>query len=159
MRQLIRDALRMRPDRIIVGEVRGEEVMDMLQAMNTGHDGSFTTVHANSPTETVSRLENLALMAGVDIPSRSVRNQIGTSIDLFVQIKRFQDGSRKINHITEVLHSPENQIELKDIFRFDNHGTDETGAVRGQFKRIQRSPQIRERFQQAGVEFPDEIFE
>ncbi|MFB6344473.1 MAG: CpaF family protein [bacterium] len=159
MRQLVQDALRMRPDRIIVGEVRGEEVMDMLQAMNTGHDGSFTTIHANSPAETVSRLENLALMAGVDIPAASVRNQIATSIDLFVQIKRYQDGSRKINHITEVLHSEEEQIKLKDIFRFRHDGTDDSGKVKGEFERIQRSPEIRERFQQAGLNFPDEMFE
>jgi pilus assembly protein CpaF len=159
MRQLVRDALRMRPDRIIVGEVRGEEVMDMLQAMNTGHDGSFTTIHANSPAETISRLENLALMAGVDIPARTVRNQIGTSIDLFVQINRFQDGSRKINHITEVIHSQDDQVKLNDIFRFDSCGTDETGAVQGDFKRVKRSPQIRKQFKQHGLKFPDEIFE
>lgn len=159
MRQLVRDALRMRPDRIIVGEVRGREVMDMLQAMNTGHDGSFTTVHANNPRETVSRLENLALMSGVEIPSRTVRNQISTSIDLFVQANRYQDNSRKISHITEVQHSDENQVELNDIFRFDHQGIDETGSVQGEFNRVQRSPTIRERFHREGLEFPDERFE
>jgi len=116
IRELVRNALRMRPDRIIVGEVRGPETLDMLQAMNTGHEGSLTTIHANSPRDALSRLETLVLTAGVDLPLRAIREQISSAFDLLVQITRLVDGSRRISHITEVLRMESEVITLQDIF-------------------------------------------
>ena len=116
IRELVRNALRMRPDRIIVGEVRGPETLDMLQAMNTGHEGSLTTIHANSPRDALSRLETLVLTAGVDLPLRAIREQISSAFDLLVQITRLVDGSRRITHITEVLRMESDVITLQDIF-------------------------------------------
>ena len=116
IRELVRNALRMRPDRIIVGEVRGAETLDMLQAMNTGHEGSLTTIHANSPRDALSRLETLVLTAGVDLPLRAIREQISSAFDLLVQITRLVDGSRRISHITEVLRMESEVITLQDIF-------------------------------------------
>ena len=119
IRDLVRNALRMRPDRIIVGEVRGAEALDMLQAMNTGHDGSLSTVHANAPRDALSRLETMVLMAGYDLPTRAIREQIASAIHLIVQIERFRDGSRRVSHITEVVGMEGEIITLQDIFRFD----------------------------------------
>jgi pilus assembly protein CpaF len=116
IRELVRNALRMRPDRIIVGEVRGPETLDMLQAMNTGHEGSLTTIHANSPRDALSRLETLVLTAGVDLPLRAIREQISSAFDLLVQITRLVDGSRRISHVTEVLRMESDMITLQDIF-------------------------------------------
>jgi pilus assembly protein CpaF len=116
IRELVRNALRMRPDRIIVGEVRGPETLDMLQAMNTGHEGSLTTIHANSPRDALSRLETLVLTAGVDLPLRAIREQVASAFDLLVQIVRLVDGSRRISHITEVLRMESDVITLQDIF-------------------------------------------
>ena len=116
IRELVRNALRMRPDRIIVGEVRGAETLDMLQAMNTGHEGSLTTIHANSPRDALSRLETLVLTAGVELPLRAIREQIASAFDLLVQISRLVDGSRRITHITEVLRMESDVITLQDIF-------------------------------------------
>jgi pilus assembly protein CpaF len=116
IRELVRNSLRMRPDRIIVGEVRGAETLDMLQAMNTGHEGSLTTIHANSPRDALSRLETLVLTAGVDLPLRAIREQISSAFDLLVQITRLVDGSRRISHITEVLRMESEVITLQDIF-------------------------------------------
>ena len=116
IRELVRNALRMRPDRIIVGEVRGAETLDMLQAMNTGHEGSLTTIHANSPRDALSRLETLVLTAGVELPLRAIREQIASAFDLLVQITRLVDGSRRISHITEVLRMESDVITLQDIF-------------------------------------------
>jgi pilus assembly protein CpaF len=116
IRELVRNSLRMRPDRIIVGEVRGAETLDMLQAMNTGHEGSLTTIHANSPRDALSRLETLVLTAGVELPLRAIREQISSAFDLLVQIVRLVDGSRKISHITEVLRMESDVITLQDIF-------------------------------------------
>ena len=116
IRELVRNALRMRPDRIIVGEVRGAETLDMLQAMNTGHEGSLTTIHANSPRDALSRLETLVLTAGVDLPLRAIREQISSAFDLLVQIQRLVDGSRRITHVTEVLRMESDVITLQDIF-------------------------------------------
>jgi pilus assembly protein CpaF len=117
IRELVRNSLRMRPDRIIVGEVRGAETLDMLQAMNTGHEGSLTTIHANSPRDALSRLETLVLTAGVDLPLRAIREQISSAFDLLVQITRLVDGSRRISHITEVLRMESEVITLQDIFQ------------------------------------------
>ncbi|HUS41912.1 MAG TPA: CpaF family protein [Ilumatobacteraceae bacterium] len=119
IRDLVRNALRMRPDRIIVGEVRGAEALDMLQAMNTGHDGSLSTVHANAPRDALSRLETMVLMAGYDLPTRAIREQISSALHLIVQIERFRDGSRRVSHITEVVGMEGEIITLQDIFRFD----------------------------------------
>ncbi|HEY2937189.1 MAG TPA: ATPase, T2SS/T4P/T4SS family, partial [Gaiellaceae bacterium] len=116
IRELVRNALRMRPDRIIVGEVRGPETLDMLQAMNTGHEGSLTTIHANSPRDALSRLETLVLTAGVDLPLRAIREQISSAFDLLVQISRLVDGSRRITHVTEVLRMESDVITLQDVF-------------------------------------------
>jgi pilus assembly protein CpaF len=116
IRELVRNALRMRPDRIIVGEVRGAETLDMLQAMNTGHEGSLTTIHANSPRDALSRLETLVLTAGVDLPLRAIREQISSAFDLLVQISRLVDGSRRITHVTEVLRMESDVITLQDVF-------------------------------------------
>ena len=116
IRELVRNALRMRPDRIIVGEVRGAEALDMLQAMNTGHEGSLTTIHANSPRDALSRLETLVLTAGVELPHRAIREQISSAFDLLVQITRLVDGSRRLSHITEVLRMESDVITLQDVF-------------------------------------------
>ncbi|MGM0381577.1 MAG: CpaF family protein [bacterium] len=156
---LIRDSLRMRPDRIVVGEVRGKEFLDMLQAMNTGHDGSFTTVHANSPRETVFRLVNLAMLSPYEIPAQAIRRQIGSSIDLFVHVKRYRDGSRKMSNISEVIQDKEEGVILKDIFRYEQEGLDENKNVIGEHKLLRRPDGLVERFHQAGIEFPERVFE
>lgn len=119
IRDLVRNALRMRPDRIIIGEVRGAEALDMLQAMNTGHDGSLSTVHANAPRDALSRLETMVLMAGYDLPSRAIREQIASALNIIVQIERFRDGSRRVSHITEVMGMEGEVITLQDIYRYD----------------------------------------
>src|SRR3989475_12644093 len=116
IRELVRNALRMRPDRIIVGEVRGPETLDMLQAMNTGHEGSLTTIHANSPRDALSRLETLVLTAGVELPLRAIREQVSSAFDLLIQITRLVDGSRRLSHVTEVLRMESEVITLQDIF-------------------------------------------
>src|SRR6202034_4835120 len=123
-RDLVKNALRMRPERIIVGEVRGAEALDMLQAMNTGHEGSLTTVHANSPRDALSRIETLVLLAGIDLSQRSIREQIGSAFDLVVQIKRLQDGSRKVVSIAEITGVQEGLISMQDLFEFYQDGLD-----------------------------------
>jgi len=134
IRDLVKNALRMRPDRIIVGECRGGEALDMLQAMNTGHDGSLTTIHANSPPEALARLETLALMAGLDLPARAIREQIGRSIHVIVQQSRMGDGSRKITHISEIDElDPDGRFEVRNIFEFERSGVAEDGKVLGEF--------------------------
>jgi pilus assembly protein CpaF len=134
IRDLVRNALRMRPDRILVGECRGGEAIDMLQAMNTGHDGSMTTTHANSPEEAIRRLETLVLMSGLDLPSRAIREQIAGSVDLIVQQSRLSDGTRKITSITEVVGMEDDQVELQEIFCFHRTGTGAGGSAEGRFQ-------------------------
>jgi len=134
IRDLVKNALRMRPDRIVVGECRGGEALDMLQAMNTGHEGSMTTTHANNPTEALARLETLALMSGLDLPSRAIREQIVASVDVVLQQTRFSDGSRRITHITEVAGLEDGQFELRDIYVFDRKGTGPNGEIVGDFR-------------------------
>jgi len=131
IRELVINSLRMRPDRIVVGECRGGEALDMLQAMNTGHDGSLTTVHANSPQDVLARLETMVLMAGADLPSRAIREQIGSAINLIVHQSRLRDGTRKITNITEVLGFSQDHVELQDIFVFKQTGVDDDGNVLG----------------------------
>src|SRR6185312_10501848 len=131
IRELVRNSLRMRPDRIVVGEVRGEEALDMLQAMNTGHDGSKTTVHANSPRDAIARVETMALMANLNLPEQAVRRQIASAVQLIVQIARFTDGSRRVTHVTEISGMEDDVVSMQDIFIFDKQGISPDGRVLG----------------------------
>lgn len=158
IRQLVRNALRMRPDRIIVGEVRGGEALDMLQAMNTGHDGSLSTAHTNSPRDTLSRLETMTLMAGTDLPSRAVREQIAAALHLIIHQNRLRDGSRKITHITEVQGMEGDVIILQDLFLFQQEGVDAKGNVIGRHVATGLRPKFMDRLIQQGLELPASIF-
>jgi pilus assembly protein CpaF len=159
IRDLVRNALRMRPDRIIVGETRGGEALDMLQAMNTGHDGSLSTVHANSPRDAISRLETMVLMAGVDLPVRAIREQVAAAIDVIVQITRLRDGTRRVTHVTEV-HGMEGQtVTLQDVFGFDYEaGMNVDGRYLGTQKATGIRPRFVDRLQQYGIEVPAGVF-
>jgi len=159
IRNLVRNALRMRPDRIIVGEVRGGEALDMLQAMNTGHDGSLSTVHANSPRDVLSRLETMVLMAGVDIPIRAIREQISSAINLIVHMNRLKDGTRKFTKISEVQGMEGEIITLQDLFLFDFMGIDDEGKFKGRIKSTGLRPRFMARLHNYGIDLPDEIFE
>lgn len=158
IRDLVINSLRMRPDRIVVGEVRGGEALDMLQAMNTGHDGSLTTAHANSPRDILSRLETMVLMAGMDLPVKAIRDQIASAIDLIVYQARFKDGSRKITAITEVAGMEGDIITLQDLFIFDEQGTGERGKVAGSFRATGVIPRCLARLNTAGIHVPRDIF-
>lgn len=158
IRDLVRNALRMRPDRIVVGETRDGAALDMLQAMNTGHDGSMTTTHANSPRECIARLETLCLMAGMDLPIRAIREQIAGAVHLIVQISRLSDGSRKITSITEVCGMQGDTVTLQEIFRFKETGFDKNRKVLGQFQPLGLIPTFVEKLVQKGVVIPREIF-
>ena len=158
IRDLVRNALRMRPDRIIVGEVRSGEALDMLQAMNTGHDGSLTTAHANSPRDVLSRLETMTLMAGMELPVRAVRTQISSAINLIIHQSRIQDGSRKITHITEVQGMEGDTIILQDLFRYVQDYIDENGKSIGHFESTGLQPSFMEKFRINGVTLPRDIF-
>ncbi len=158
IRDLVRNSLRMRPERIVVGEVRSGEALDMLQAMNTGHDGSITTGHANSPRDMLSRLETMVLMAGMDLPVRAIREQISSAIDLIVHQTRMRDGSRKITHITEVQGMEGDIIILQDLFVFEQTGIDENGKVVGAFKPTGIRPKFMQRLQAQGIKIPLEVF-
>jgi pilus assembly protein CpaF len=134
MRDLVKNALRMRPDRIILGEVRGAEAVDMLQAMNTGHDGSLGTVHANRPREALTRLENMVGMAGINLPAKAVRTQIAAAVDLIVQVSRMRDGMRRITYVTEVVGMEGDVITTQDLFTYEFEGEDPDGKLRGSFR-------------------------
>ncbi len=159
IRDLVRNALRMRPDRIIVGEVRSGEALDMLQAMNTGHDGSLTTAHANSPRDVLSRLETMVLMSGLDLPVRAIREQISSAIDLIIQQSRIRDGSRKITYITEVQRMEGNTITTQDLFRYVQTGLDENGKSVGRFVSTGLKPSFYDKFALCGIDLPDDFFE
>ncbi|GFP32090.1 pilus assembly protein CpaF [Candidatus Hakubella thermalkaliphila] len=160
IRDLVRNALRMRPDRIIVGEVRGGEALDMLQAMNTGHDGSLSTVHANSPRDVLSRLETMVLMAGLDLPVRAIREQISSAIDLIVHLNRLKDGTRRVVSVTEVLGMEGDVITLQDLFLFDfAMGMDSTGRYRGRLKSTGLRPHFMEKLRNYGIDISPEVFE
>ena len=159
IRDLVRNALRMRPDRIIVGEVRSGEALDMLQAMNTGHDGSLTTAHANSPRDALSRLETMVLMAGMDLPVRAIREQVSSAIDLIIQQSRIRDGSRKITYITEVQNMEGDVIILQDLFRFVQTGVDEKGKILGNFEATGMRPKFMEKFETNGIKIPNHLFD
>jgi pilus assembly protein CpaF len=155
MRDLLRNALRMRPDRIIIGETRGGEALDMLQAMNTGHDGSLSTVHANTPRDAIARLETMVLMAGMDLPVRAIREQVASAIDVIVQISRLRDGSRRITHITEVQGMEGQVVTLQDIFTFDfSAGVDADGRFLGRQQPTGIRPMFTDRLEQLGIMLP-----
>jgi pilus assembly protein CpaF len=157
IRQLVINTLRMRPDRIIVGEIRGEESLDMLQAMNTGHDGSLTTAHSNSPRDTLSRVETMALMAGMDLPVRAIREQIASAIDLIVHQSRMQDGTRKVVNVTEVIGMEGDVITMQDIFRFEQTAI-EDGKVLGELVPTGLRPKYMDKIEGHGIHLPPSIF-
>mgnify|MGYP001038808617 CR=1 FL=1 len=158
-RQLVINALRMRPDRIIVGEVRGEEALDMLQAMNTGHDGSLTTIHANSPRDAISRLEVMVSLANANISLRAIRQQVASAIDLFIHLARLSDGSRRITHITECVGMEGDQVTLQDIFVFEKTGLGPGGKVLGRFRPTGIRPRFSERLAACGIHLPASTFQ
>jgi pilus assembly protein CpaF len=158
VRDLVRNSLRMRPDRIIVGEVRGGEAIDMLQAMNTGHDGSLTTLHANSPRDALSRLETMALMAGMEMPLSVIRQQIASAVDLIVQQSRLRDGSRKVTYITEVAGQEGETIVMTDIFKFEQTAIDEDGKIIGELKPTGIRPLFVQKLKQAGFDLGPQVF-
>jgi pilus assembly protein CpaF len=159
IRDLVRNSLRMRPDRIIVGEVRGGEALDMLQAMNTGHDGSLSTVHANTPRDAIARLETMVLMAGLDLPDRAVREQVASALDLIVHLSRFRDGSRRVTQVTEVVGMEGNVVTLQDVFAFDySAGVDDEGRHRGSLKPTGIRPSFVDRLADLGIVLPVTTF-
>jgi pilus assembly protein CpaF len=159
IRDLVRNALRMRPDRIVVGECRGGEALDMLQAMNTGHDGSLTTVHANTPRDSLSRIETMVLMAGMDLPVRAIREQMASAIDLIVQLTRLRDGSRRVTHVSEVQGMEGDVIVLQDLFLFDfAMGVDPDGRFRGTLKSTGIRPKFAEKLADHGIPLGPELF-
>jgi len=160
IRDLVKNCLRMRPDRIVIGECRSGEALDMLQAMNTGHDGSLTTVHSNSPRDTLARLETLVLMAGFDLPVRAIREQVASALDLIVHISRLRDGTRRITHITEVEGMEGDVITLQDIFLFDyGMGVDEQGQFKGYLKATGVRPKFAEKLADLGIRLGQEVFQ
>jgi pilus assembly protein CpaF len=158
MRELVKNSLRMRPDRIVVGEVRSGEALDMLQAMNTGHDGSLTTGHANSPRDMISRLETMVLMAGLDLPVRAIREQIASAVDLVLQQSRLQDGSRRITHLTEVQGMEGEIITLQDIFVFEQKGKDDNNKIIGKFKPTGIRPKFMDKLAANGIHLSNDVF-
>lgn len=158
IRDLVRNSLRMRPERIVIGEVRGGEALDMLQAMNTGHDGSLATGHSNSPRDMISRLETMVLMAGIDLPVKAIREQIAGAIDLIIQQTRLKDGSRKITNITEVQGMEGDVIVLQDIFAYHQQGIDENGKVKGRLVPTGIRPKFYDRLESSGIHIPPSVF-
>jgi len=158
-RDLVRNCLRMRPDRIVLGEIRGGEALDMLQAMNTGHDGSLTTVHANSARDALYRLDTMVAMANLNIPERAIRQQIASAINLVVHIGRLADGTRKITAITELTGMEADVISMQDIFVFERSGINQQGKVCGKFRATGIRPKISDRLATAGFVMPAEMFE
>jgi pilus assembly protein CpaF len=159
IRDLVKNALRMRPDRIVVGECRGGEALDMLQAMNTGHEGSLTTAHANNPFDAIGRLETMVLMSGVELPLAAIRRQIASAIDLIVQQSRLLDGSRKLTSITHVTGLDGDEIGMREVFTFDQRGLDADGKVVGGFARTGYYPEeVLKRFQVMNVAFDASVF-
>jgi pilus assembly protein CpaF len=158
-RDCLRNALRMRPDRIIVGETRGEEVIDMLQAMNTGHDGSMTTIHANNPRDAVSRLENMVAMSGIEMPLKAMRSQIASAVNLIVQASRLQDGTRRMTSVTEITGMEGEVISMQEIFRFERLGVEPSGKIIGRFNATGIRSTYSDRFRQWGFDLPATIYE
>ncbi|OQY25060.1 MAG: pilus assembly protein CpaF [Desulfobacteraceae bacterium 4572_35.2] len=157
-RDLVRNSLRMRPDRIIIGEVRGAEAFDMLQAMNTGHEGSLTTIHANTPRDSLTRLESMVLMTGIRLPEGALRFMVASALDMIIQISRLSDGTRKVTSISEVVGMEGSVITLQDLFVFEKQGVDQNGVVKGCFKSTGIRPQFADRLELAGIEVSDDLF-
>jgi len=155
---LVKNALRMRPDRIIIGECRGSESLDMLQAMNTGHEGSLTTIHANSPRDAVSRLETMITMGGVELPLKALRQQFASAVDLIIQVNRLQGGPRKVTHVTEVLNMEQDTVIMQDIFLFIQDGIDADGRAYGHFEATGVRPAFMDRLEAAGIRLPANLF-
>ena len=158
IRQLVINALRMRPDRIIVGEARGAEALDMLQAMNTGHDGSMSTIHSNSPRDTLRRIETMVLMAGLDLPLRAIREQVASAIELVVHLERLRDGTRRVVQVTEVQGMEGESVVMQDLFVFDQTGV-QNGRVLGKLKSTGLRPKFSEKFEISGIELPANVFD
>jgi pilus assembly protein CpaF len=158
-RQLVINSLRMRPNRIVVGEVRGEEALDMLQAMNTGHDGSLTTVHANSPRDAISRIETMAMMANLNLAEKAIRKQIASAVSLVLQIARFSDGTRRLTHITEITGMEADVVSMQDLFVFDKQGVSSEGRVLGTFNAVGIRPKFAERLKVVGFDLPLNMFD
>jgi len=157
-RDLVRNSLRMRPDRIIVGEVRGPEAFDMLQAMNTGHEGSLTTIHSNTPRDSLTRLESMILMTGVNLPERAMRFMVASALDVIIQVARMTDGSRRVTSISEVVGMEGEVITLQEVFTFEKQGVDDKGKVIGRHKSTGIRPKFSERLELAGIEVPENLF-
>jgi len=155
---LVRNALRMRPERIIIGECRGPESLDMLQAMNTGHEGSLTTLHANSPRDAIARLETMIMMAGFEMPIKAMRQQIASAVDLIIQANRLQGGPRRVTHITEIVGMEQETVVMQDIYKYEKDGIDETGRARGRFVSTGIRPTFMDRLEAAGVRLPASAF-
>lgn len=158
IRDLVKNCLRMRPDRIVVGECRGSEALDMLQAMNTGHEGSLATIHANTPRDTITRLEAMCMMASAELPIWAIREMISSAVDVVVQLSRFSDGSRKVTHITEITGREENNVKMQDLFRYKQTGIDKDGKVEGEFAPTGVLPLFYDEFKAKGLDMPKEIF-
>src|SRR6266571_2018368 len=158
-RQLVINSLRMRPDRIVVGEVRGEEALDMLQAMNTGHDGSLTTIHANNPRDAVARMETMALMANLNLPEKAVRRQIASAVAIVIQVARMSDGSRRVTHLTEITGMEEDTVSMQDVFLFEKQGIGKDGRVIGTFTATGIRPKFADRLKSSGINVPASLFE
>lgn len=158
-RDLVKNALRMRPDRIVVGEVRGAETLDMLQAMNTGHDGSLTTVHANSARDALTRIEMMVAMAGLDIPSKGLRYYISSALDVIVQLARLSDGSRRVVSVQELSGMEGEVVTMQEVFKFEQTGVDQNGKVKGRFRATGIRPKFAEKFQAMGIQIPNELFD
>jgi pilus assembly protein CpaF len=160
IRDLVKNTLRMRPDRIVVGEVRDAAALDMLQAMNTGHDGSLTTVHSNSPRDTLSRIETMVLMAGFDLPIKAIREQVSSAVNLIVHVSRLRDGTRRITHVTEVEGMEGEIITLQDLFLFDyGMGVDDDGVYKGRLKATGIRPTFSENLEDQGIRLPSDLFD
>lgn len=158
-RELLINSLRMRPDRIIVGEVRGEEALDMLQAMNTGHDGSLTTIHANSPRDAIARMETMALMANLNLPEKAIRQQIASAVAILIQISRMSDGTRRVTHFTEITGMSEEIVSMQDIYLFEKRGVGPSGKVLGRFRSTGVVPKFAEKLKTTGIETPQNLFD
>jgi pilus assembly protein CpaF len=158
-RELVINALRMRPDRIILGEIRGEEALDMLQAMNTGHDGSITTIHANTPRDGISRIETMCMMGSVSLPEKAIRAQISSAVHLLIQASRLSDGSRKITHISEITGTSGDVVSMQDLFLFEQHGTTSDGKVKGRFFATGIVPKFAEKLKAAGMPLPLDLLD
>jgi len=155
---LVKNALRMRPERIIIGECRGAETLDMLQAMNTGHDGSMTTIHANSPRDGMARLETMIMMSGFDLPIKAMRQQISSAVNIMVQASRLQGGSRRVTHITEIMGMEQDTVVMQDIFKYVQEGIDETGRARGRFEATGVRPAFMSKLEASGIRLPASAF-